>query len=804
MTKVINTTSEARAAHIAGQTLTVITPLSILATLLYSYVAWQRDVWQMYALVILVAGLAGICYYCLLEVKKGRHRRAMILFLSALMLLGVAASALISNIGLLVGFLLVVLVLQISSQTLPAQTGFYMLLASFGTAVITAALHALSPSFQHMEPLALPFTAVAAAAVILIYGVGLIRDYSSLPLRTKLTISFLSISFVSIISIALVSGYYARTTQIQNANETLLSQATETGRLIDQFLVDTRNVLRAEAQVDSIVRFAEMSPEERLDSSEEAQTNAILAVASRRDPINILSYALLDREGNNIADTFPAQVGTNEAHERYFQEAVTRGDAVISDMRVTGTGGQSQIYFSAPVRDNTGMIVGVLRIRYNAAAIHRIVNSTVGLAGPSSFAVLVDENNIYLSHSVASDQQFRSIRPLTVDEVRDLQTAQRLPLLPPEQLSLNLPELDEQLRQTAVTPIFTAADIATEEGVNQAVAVTMNTKPWQVVFFQPQAIFLEPVERLITAIALVVIAVTAVVTVVAVLIAQRLAAPIVRLTEAAQQISAGNLDTRAEVSADDEIGLLATAFNDMVTQLRELIGSLEQRVAERTRALEASAEVSRRLSTILEQAQLIDEVVTEIQVAFDYYHVHIYLYDEERRHLVMAGGTGEAAQAMLAHKHRIEPGRGLVGRAGASNQIILVPDVRQDENWLPNPLLPETRAEIAVPISVGATVLGVLDVQHNVREGLSDQDSSLLQSVANQVAVALNNARLYEQAQRAAQREALINRINQQIQRATTVEDVLQIATQELGETLRVEKASVYLQSHGSSGNGRQ
>jgi putative methionine-R-sulfoxide reductase with GAF domain len=265
--------------------------------------------------------------------------------------------------------------------------------------------------------------------------------------------------------------------------------------------------------------------------------------------------------------------------------------------------------------------------------------------------------------------------------------------------------------------------------------------------------------------------------------------PIADLTSAAQAFSKGNLEQAVAVERQDELGVLANAFNHMAAQLREMISSLQAR----TRALETSAEVSHRLSTILDQKQLVSEVVAQVQKALDYYHVHIYLVDEINLDLVMVGGTGQAGREMLATGHKLLRGKGLVGRAAETNTVVLVPDVSQEEGWLPNPLLPDTRAEIAVPIAAGERVLGVLDVQQDVIGSLGQSDAELLRSIAAQVAVALQNTRLFAETRHKADREARINLINQHIQRADTLDSMLQIAARELGQTLGAQRVSVQL-----------
>lgn len=241
------------------------------------------------------------------------------------------------------------------------------------------------------------------------------------------------------------------------------------------------------------------------------------------------------------------------------------------------------------------------------------------------------------------------------------------------------------------------------------------------------------------------------------LIARAVVRPIMNLNQAAKKLERGEYDIRVKVDSSDEIGALSQTFNLTAGRMQQVVANLQQH----SQALVTSSEVSHRLSTILDTAELTTAVVELLKVQFNYYHAHIYLLDEAREFLVMAGGTGVAGEALLANGHKIEVGRGLVGRTAANNAPTLVPDVLADPDWLPNPLLPDTQAEIAVPITLEGEVLGVLDVQNRTAGSLTEEDVEMLLSVARQVAIGLQNARLYARSQQEkAQAQAILNSIS--------------------------------------------
>jgi GAF domain-containing protein len=198
-------------------------------------------------------------------------------------------------------------------------------------------------------------------------------------------------------------------------------------------------------------------------------------------------------------------------------------------------------------------------------------------------------------------------------------------------------------------------------------------------------------------------------------------------------------------------------------ELRTIRTSLEEQVFARTTNLETVAAISEQLNQILNLDQLLATLVNQVKNRFNFYHVHVYLVDDQRRSLNLASGSGEVGQKMLAKGHAIpfNAPASLVARSARNKEIIYISDVRADPDWLYNPLLPDTRSEMAVPIVLDNQVVGVLDVQDDRIGGLDRVDTSVLRSLANQVAVAIRNARQFDAVQQAL---AETERLQQQYQ----------------------------------------
>jgi signal transduction histidine kinase len=157
-------------------------------------------------------------------------------------------------------------------------------------------------------------------------------------------------------------------------------------------------------------------------------------------------------------------------------------------------------------------------------------------------------------------------------------------------------------------------------------------------------------------------------------------------------------------------------------------------------------------------------VVELTKESFNLYHAHIYLLDDEGENLVLAAGAGQPGYMMLQRGHAIPFNRehSLVARAARTRRAVVSNDVTQEPDFLPNPLLPNTKSEMAVPMIVGDTVLGVLDVQSDIANRFAAQDVMIKSTLADQIAVAVNNARTYEVEREAADRLREVDRLKSQ------------------------------------------
>jgi len=581
------------------------------------------------------------------------------------------------------------------------------------------------------------------------------KSRSELSLLASLAIAFFAVSA----SVLVISGGIQIVYNYQTQRDVVFSQqrliAQEAASAVSNFIEDKFSVLETAVRLEKVIDVPAEDQERILGNTLGFQP------AFRQ-------LALLDADGQLLTQSSRlvqarSQEFVNQVTEQVFAE-IEQTDRYISPVAIDNESSEPLIIIAVPIFDVLGDFQGMLSAELNLKFMWDLVDQLD--VGDTGFAYVVDRQGDLLAFADTA-------RVLKQENVSQLQEVN------------HFISGEEQAEH--------GADLASGiEGETTLQAfVALGSPDWAVFTEIPVSEAFAPVIQSAIGSGVVVLLIAMLSGVVGVFVARRIAQPLLELTETAVQIANGDFDLEATAEGNLEVNQLATAFNNMTAQLRSFIDSLEQRVADRTHALEISSNVSRQLSNILDRDELVTAVVEQVKESFDYYHAHIYLFDGTAQNLIMVGGTGEAGRQMLADKHKITAGKGLVGRAGQTGQPVLVTDTAQAEDWLPNPLLPDTKAEIAVPIISGDKVWGVLDVQHNVTDGLKQADVDLLESIANQVAVALRNANLYEEAQQQAQREALMNEINQKILNTKDVEEAMQVAAREVGRALNASQTIV-------------
>ena len=226
--------------------------------------------------------------------------------------------------------------------------------------------------------------------------------------------------------------------------------------------------------------------------------------------------------------------------------------------------------------------------------------------------------------------------------------------------------------------------------------------------------------------------------------------PIEALTETASAVAGGDLKRQAPVQSEDEIGILATAFNSMTVQLRGLFETMEQRIAARTRNLELAAEVGRAVSQLRALDVMLKDACELILKEFDLYYVQVYLADPSQHTLTLEAGTGSVGAQLRGRGHSLPINVDSInGRAVLEKRPVVISDVSQSTTFHQNPLLPNTRGEMAVPLIVADKVVGVLDMQSSEPGVLNKEILPAFEALAGQLAVAIQNESLLEETERA-------------------------------------------------------
>ncbi len=531
-------------------------------------------------------------------------------------------------------------------------------------------------------------------------------------LRTRLTISFIALATIPLILVGAVLAVRSFTVQRQQALSSQQQIAQRVAVEVETFIRERENELRFLTEIRGV---------QRLDR--EQQTNLLTGLLSYQGVYDEL--ALLDNQGQEqirlsaLEIVTPDQLGNRSGMVEFVK--ATGGETYFSSVQFNEDTGEPFMTIAVPLFDlRSGDFTGMLVANFRFKTVWDLMRQAQ-LAGSGNVYVVSESDNKIIAHRNPSVVQ------------------QETQFNPPEEAGfyIGLDGTDVALAVEHIELGSQKFDVVAEILASEASALAVNA-----IYVTIGAIII----ALIIAGGL------------GFLAARQIMQPVEAMSTTVQAISAGDLSQQVEVSGRDELGELAMAFNNMTIQLRHSIDTLEERVEQRTQAMKTTAEISRRVTAILDIDELLQYVVDSVKIEFDLYYTQVYLLDEETNNLIMAQGSGHIGQRLKAHKHILQVGEGIVGVVASTNEYFLSNNVNEVPNFVRNPLLPNTNSELAVPLHTGEQVLGVLDVQATDIDRFAPDDVTLMQSLANQVAITLNNANLVTETRTALEKVERLHR----------------------------------------------
>jgi GAF domain-containing protein/HAMP domain-containing protein len=546
-------------------------------------------------------------------------------------------------------------------------------------------------------------------------------------LGAVLTIAFLALSVITLLVAGGVQLFFSIRTQQESVARGQQFIAQDAANTVVSFVQEKLGLLEVVAKLS----------DPRLASQEERARH--LGSLLGLDPA-FRQLSLLDVQGREVAassrqaQTEPGRLLRQAGADALVQ--VQRGRRYVGPVYVDDVTSEPMVIVAVPVIDVFGDFQGTLMAEVSLKFMWDLVDRLE--VGEGGLTYVVDR----YGNLIAFGDVTRVLRGENVSELKEVG----------EFMSSSSP-VDE-----------TGATVSTGINGTSAVAtyVPLGTPDWAVVVELPVAEAYGEVIQSTVVSAGVTLAIATLAGLLGVYMARRLSVPLRNLTETAGRIAQGEMSLQAAIAGPAEVVNLAQAFNSMTAQLRGLIGSLEERVTARTRELErrsnyleASAEVASAASSILDVEQLIRQVVELIRQRFNLYYVGLFLIDEIGEWAVLQAGTGEPGRAMLARSHRIKIGEGMIGWCVANAQSRIALDVGEDAVHLATSELPETRSEAALPLRVRGRVIGALTVQSSLPGAFDEETVSVFQTMADQVAIALENARLLAESRAALEAAGL-------------------------------------------------
>ncbi len=567
---------------------------------------------------------------------------------------------------------------------------------------------------------------LAATGLLLLTITSISQNRRFQSIQGLLLTSFLMIVTITILMTVVLSAVGAYTNSQTQTFNTLNAITTLKENQIENLLFDFQNdaeTLLADARFttntqESFDAASGVSPMLQESFKRQARLRMVDVLGAEEEAYN--EIMVLNARGQVMISTIPTREGSSFESQLFFRQGLL--ELYTGFVEEPSFGTDNMIIATPIVGEDRQTVTGVLVLRSNAAAIKRIMESTPGFVEAETY--LVDLN----------------FKPVT--RIRT----------PIEHISSK------------------AASDAILNNISGGKAIYPNYEGQQVLgyyeWFQPMQlaiiaevplnIVLSNSVRALAGSFLLSLFVVAIAVASVAVSARTIADPIKTLAQTTESFAAGKLSARAIVDRQDEIGALAKSYNQMAAQLQEIIGKLEQRVADRTKDLEdqtlrlrVAAEIARDSASARDLDELLTRAGQLIVSRFDFYHIGIFLLDNNKEYAVLVASPTEAGRKMIENNHRLRVGEvGIVGRVSASGEPRITLNTGSDAAFFNNPYLPDTRSEMALPLKVENNVIGVLDVQSDRPQAFNEDDIAIMQVMADQLATAIERARLLQEVER--------------------------------------------------------
>ena len=693
---------------------------------------------------------AWICYRY--DVTRGS-----LLFIGALLLVSLGIPLYANGLGLQSGIIVAVIITGVAATTLP--TGLAARVSALAVVVEAAVILAdfYLPDFG-IDELQSAYVNPFLIVVILIFAYFALRRFGDYTFRAKLIIAFVLVAVTAISALAIGLNTIGRDELRRQAGATIDERAFRLAETVGADLASEVTLLQTVGT--QFEEFAGAGNQKYAGDGQDEiqeQINSLDATWRKSEDDSALIQTVISNPWANelrefqevspehvelfITDLYGANIAATNRTSDYAQADEDWWQAAYNN-------GEGAIFISQPEFDessNTYAVLIALPLYYGDELVG-ILRSTLNV---SSLISLLDQAQITeFGHADlrVSNDQLLGAETLTAEESAALRG-----------IANTVGEITFEGEPSL------ASERQVSAPADSPAAQSVADLKWSVIVHQSLDQALLPVENQTRATVSISILVLALAILFGYLGSQRIAAPIANLTNVTSQIAEGDLGVRANIHTKDEIGALSDSFNRMTDRLQETLRGLERRVLERTadldqarlqsekraRDLQAISEISQIISSEQRLEILLPLITRLVSEKFGFYHAGIFLTDEVRRAVVLQAANSEGGQRMLKRSHRLDFGSGIVGSVAQTGTARVALDVGTDAVFFDNPDLPATRSEMAIPLNARGETIGVLDVQSVNPGEFTDNTVNTLGILGDQIAIAIENTRLYTRTQQA-------------------------------------------------------